>query len=341
MDPMDFNLKDITITVIGDFFLDKYLLIDPALNEPSLETGLTAYQVVGKELYPGGAGTVAKNLLALGLGRVICVGVIGEDGEGMELAGELKKLGADLSGLITTPIRQTCTYTKPVELINGAKHEINRLDFKNFTKTPEHIEDELKIKLIEAARVSKAVIAVDQLNERNCGTITEKIRLVLSNLSAQNPDLIVYGDSRKYINEYQNIIIKCNNKEAVYQIHPGYTDENPPMELVKECGRMLYEKNKKTVFITLGKDGMLVFDSIGSCTHVPGFLVEGEIDICGAGDAATTGIVSALAMGKSPCEAALIGNAVASVTIRQLGTTGTATLEQLTETLTNGIRLIY
>ena len=35
------------IAVLGDFFLDKYLEVDPDLAEPSLETGKVAHQVVG------------------------------------------------------------------------------------------------------------------------------------------------------------------------------------------------------------------------------------------------------------------------------------------------------
>ena len=34
------------IAVVGDFFLDKYLVVDPAFAEVSLETGKTAHQVV-------------------------------------------------------------------------------------------------------------------------------------------------------------------------------------------------------------------------------------------------------------------------------------------------------
>ena len=40
------RLPDLTIGVLGDLFLDRYLEIDAALTEPSLETGLDAYQVV-------------------------------------------------------------------------------------------------------------------------------------------------------------------------------------------------------------------------------------------------------------------------------------------------------
>lgn len=33
------QLPDISLLVIGDYFLDRYFLIDPAKDEPSRETG--------------------------------------------------------------------------------------------------------------------------------------------------------------------------------------------------------------------------------------------------------------------------------------------------------------
>ena len=53
----------------GRFFLDKYLDVDPALAETSLETGKTAHQVVAVRHSPGAAGTVVCNLAALGPAR--------------------------------------------------------------------------------------------------------------------------------------------------------------------------------------------------------------------------------------------------------------------------------
>ena len=75
-------------------------------------------------------------------------------------------------------------------------------------------------------------------------------------------------------------------------------------------------------------DGVLVFDRDGM-THVPGIRVEGPIDIVGAGDSTMSGIVSALCCGATHTEAAWIGCLVASITIQQIGTTGTATREQV------------
>ena len=89
-----------TILVLGDFFLDRYLEIDADLDEPSLETGLTAYQVAGMRLSPGAAGTVANNLVAMGVGHVIALGVGGEDGHGLELRQAMTQRQIDISQMI-------------------------------------------------------------------------------------------------------------------------------------------------------------------------------------------------------------------------------------------------
>ena len=81
-----------TIGVLGDLFLDRYLDLDAALTEPSIETGLDAYQVVNVRSYPGAAGTVINNLVALGVGRIVPIGMIGDDGEGFELLQALRRM---------------------------------------------------------------------------------------------------------------------------------------------------------------------------------------------------------------------------------------------------------
>jgi len=40
------GFKDLHVLVVGDFFLDKYLIIERSLREVSLETGLEAHQVI-------------------------------------------------------------------------------------------------------------------------------------------------------------------------------------------------------------------------------------------------------------------------------------------------------
>src|SRR6188474_1224189 len=93
-----------TVGLLGDLFLDRYLDIDPGLDEPSIETGLTAYQVARVRSYPGALGTVVNNLSALGVGRIYPIAVIGDDGEGYELRQALRLTpGVELGGIISHP----------------------------------------------------------------------------------------------------------------------------------------------------------------------------------------------------------------------------------------------
>src|SRR6478735_5240781 len=92
------------LAVIGDFCLDRYLEIDPARQEVSIETGLPVHNVVNVRAQPGGAGTILCNLVALGIGELHAVGFCGEDGEGYELRRALATMpGVRLDHFLTTP----------------------------------------------------------------------------------------------------------------------------------------------------------------------------------------------------------------------------------------------
>jgi len=317
------RLKDISITVIGDFFLDKYLHIDPTKNELSVETGLETYQVVNKSMSPGAAGTITNNLRSLGVGQVMALGFIGDDGEGYDLIKGLKKSGVEVKYLIKTEKRCTPTYTKPVFLEDSKLREINRLDIKNFTPTPDIIEDKIIERLFFLSDRVDGIIALDQLSENNCGVLTEKTRKALSELMNINKKLVVYADSRENIGLFENVIIKCNHYEAVKTIFPDMKEE-PDEQIIKKAGHMLSSRTGKPVFITYGKHGQFVFDN-NKFDKIPAISVKGPFDICGAGDANTSGIVSALCCDSSLSDAALLGNIVSSITIQKLNTTGTVT----------------
>ena len=104
------------ITVVGDLFLDRWWEVDRSLDEPSVETGLTAYQVTGRRQSAGAAGTVLNNLAALGVGDVQAVSMVGDDGEGFELLRLLEKAGIGTSGVVrrgdifTPPTQSRCSF---------------------------------------------------------------------------------------------------------------------------------------------------------------------------------------------------------------------------------------
>ena len=316
------------ILVVGDYFLDFYLDIDRALSEVSLETDLEAYQVVRARSSPGAAGTVTSNLRALDV-QVTALGAIGDDGMGYELLRGLRARGVDTGPLIQVKDRFTPTYTKPMlQETDGRIHELNRLDIKNRQTMPPQVEAQIIGRLREFIDRVDGIIVADQVQERNCGAITDRVRAELADLALAHPDVVIAADSRVRIGAYQHITVKPNAREAVLAVHPDHPAEDIDREMAMSCGHELYRRNRRPVFLTVGADGILVFDRDGM-THVPGIRVQGPIDIVGAGDSTMAGIVSSLCCGATHAEAAMVGNLVASITVQQIGTTGTATREQV------------
>ncbi len=323
------RFPDIAVAVVGDFFLDKYLVIEKALTEPSLETGLGAYQVVGKRLSPGAAGTVTNNLTALEVGRVCAVGFTGDDGEGFELRQGLGRTGVDMTHLVTRPELYTPTYTKPMLRDEaGREAELNRLDIRNRRPTPPAVEDVILQQLRTVLPQVQAVIVADQVAERNQGVITDRVRAELALLARSHPDGVFFADSRAHIALFGEVMIKPNRLEAARSCGYSGTEEEITAAQAEQFGAELVRRTHRPVFVTVGAAGVIVFDAAGS-THVPGIEVPPPVDIVGAGDSTTAGIVAALCSGATLQEAAVMGNCVASLTIQQIGTTGTATREQV------------
>ena len=309
------------ITVFGDFCLDKYLYIDAARDELSVETDLVAYQVTHQKMYAGAGGTITNNLRALGA-QVYCVGILGDDGEGMELKRRLEAVGADTRYMVQTDQRQTCTYIKPMRRENGRETELNRLDIRNFTKTPRLLEDALLENLGKALAHSQAVIICDQFMEEDMAAVTGYVRDAIGKLAESYPEKQWYADSRGHIHQFHNVIVKCNHQEiaAIF----GEPAENMDYERAGQLAGRLFAANHKPVVVTMGDKGSVVYD--GEPHVVPAFSVEGPLDICGAGDACNAGTVFALTKGASLDQAALLGNACSSIVIKQIGVTGTAKL---------------
>src|SRR5438552_10349344 len=224
------QLPALRIGVFGDLFLDRYLDIDDSLTEPSIETGLDAYQVVGVRSYPGAAGTIVNNLVALGVGRVVPIAVIGDDGEGYELRQALAGMPAvDSVAMLSAPGRRTPTYTKPMLCApGGPPQELHRLDIKNRTPTPPEIEDRLLAHFHPRWYELDALIALDQVSEPDCGVVTARVREELAALTAAQAQRFVLAASRERIGLFRGVSIKPNLAECLRSL--GVSDASGPAE---------------------------------------------------------------------------------------------------------------
>jgi len=316
-----------TVAVVGDFCVDRYLDIDPALQDRSRETGLPIHQVVRVRSYPGGSGTILNNLHALGVGGILPVGLIGRDGEGFELRQALAEMGVSCDHLHESASRHTPAYTKPLLMEEGRLREISRFDI--FPRTPLTDAEERRIlESLEAAfERADACVVSDYTEAGKAGVVTMRVREKLMDLAARRPGKPVFADSRLHIDRFRGVRIKPNERELCQLL--GIDDSRLlPLDELRQAGRSLAAKVARTVFVTLGVRGLLVCAET-RCTHWPGYPVAGRIDVVGAGDAVLASLTAAMAAGATEEDAGLLGVLASSITVQQLGTTGVARPDDL------------
>ena len=316
------------LAVVGDFCLDRYLEIDPERKETSLETGLPVHNVVAVRSQPGAAGTIVNNLVALGIGEIHPVGFAGRDGEGVELVGALRALrGVKMGSFFCTNHRRTFTYTKPLVIgPDTLPVELSRLDFKNWTPTPALVEQRLKAMVRRLARRVDAIILLDQVDQPGTGVVTSGVLATLDDIRRRHARLLILADSRRGLRGFPPVTLKMNARELAALA--GSAGELSREEARSQASA-LARSNRQTVFVTLAEHGLLGATPEGRIEHVPAVPVRGEIDIVGAGDAVTANLTVALAAGAQLREALELANAAASIVIHQLGTTGTASVDQI------------
>ncbi len=320
------------MAVLGDFCLDRYLEIDPARAEVSIETGLPVHNVVNVRAQPGGAGTILNNLAALRIGALYPIGFAGDDGEGYELWRALEQRpGVRLSFFARTAQRRTFTYTKPLVMAPGkTPAELNRLDIKNWTPTPSLVQGLLMSRVLDAAKIVDAIIVLDQVDTPETGVVTQRILEALRDSARLHPDLLVLADSRRSLRGFPPVIFKMNAAELA-----ALTGAQAQLDFkdIQRAALELANASHRAVFVTLAERGIVGASPGGQVEHVPALPVRGEIDIVGAGDAVSANLAAAIAAGAGLREALELASAAASIVIHKLGTTGTATILELQETM--------
>lgn len=309
------------IGLIGDLCLDMYWLADMRLSELSRETPHYPLPVVEERYAPGGAGNAACNIAALQPGTLKVIGTVGDDWRGELLLRALAERGIDGKYIVRDTSVTTNTYIKPLRRgISDVTYEDPRLDFENRSPLPGSAEKKILAALEEAARDLDVICVSDQMLH---GCITPAVREALSRLGQEGKTVIV--DSRYRAADYHHVIVKPNEVEAVRAFADGQTRE---LEGLSALASEISVKNDRLVLLTLGEHGCFVAEH-GIVKRAPACRVEPPIDFCGAGDTFLAGFGAFLAGGANPVEAAQGANLCSAVTIKKLGTTGTAAREEV------------
>ncbi len=325
------------ILVVGDFVLDKQLIVDQALTGSSPQTGLEAHQVVEVRTNPAAAGAVTSNVRTLGADGQ-AVGMVGDDGEGFELLRGLDATGVNVDSLVIRTDRFTPARIRPtLRVRGGALRELNQLDIRNRAPLPREAEDQVIRALRGLLPRVRGVIIIDEEPEEDFGVVTERVRDELAVLAQTYSEVAFVAASRRRIGEFANVLVQPSAAEAIRAVErqatwqgEGEPDWELDRDLIEAAGERLYRKNGQPVFLTLGHHGMLAFHAEGP-TLASAIPPRGGSEAASSGEAVIAAITCALCVGASVPEVAEIASLVSSVTMRQSGSAATVSRKQIME----------
>ena len=309
----DKHLADLTgqtVLCIGDLMLDEFVYGEVTRISPEAPTPVIA--VKRTEVMIGGAGNVARNLVALGT-RCIFVGVVGDDDAGGELKKELAKIPRIDVHLVTDAGRRTTRKVRFVSEHHSA--HLLRADWEPASPVDSKSEDALIGHVIKAMPKAGAVVLSDYAK----GALTPRvIRAVIDAANKAGRPVVVDPKGRDYGIYRGATLITPNRQELADATHsPAQTDDQVAAAAA-ELGRML---GAKAVLVTRSEAGMTLVGE-GAAIHVPAYPVRVR-DVSGAGDTVVAVLAAMLAMQADFESAMRAANAAAAVVV---GKRGTATL---------------
>lgn len=327
-DELDFiieKIKDVKICLIGDFCLDIYWRADMKKSRLSRETPHYPLPVVNETYTPGAGGNVLNNIHSLGVKTLCPISVISSDWRGFLLVSWMEKQGIDTSMLLKREIGVTPCYCKPLRMgISDVIYEDPRLDFENFEELTKEDEDTV-LKYLDSAAKQVDIIAVS--DQFLYGVITPRIREKLSDIAKNIPVVV---DSRDRVTLYSNVIVKPNEVEAAAAVNKDITNLELSMEDYAKIAAELQSKNGCPVIVTLGESGSIWCEN-GLCSLAPTIKAKPPVDIVGAGDTFLSAFCCAYAACKNGPKALCFANLASGVTVKKIGTTGTASPQEIIE----------
>jgi len=303
------------ILVLGDLMLDQFIWGN--VHRISPEAPVPVVKVSSESSFPGGAANVARNIAEFG-GEVVIGGMIGEDKQGEQLLSLLQDSGITTDAVLTVPGFNTIVKTRVI-----AKHQqIVRVDRERKRKVDQQEIDKLMHKINSIIQDIDAIIIEDY----GKGFITQPLVDNVINLAEQNMKIVAIDPNPNNPLDWAgSTIVKPNRREAFASIGLPF-DENEH-DLV-DIGKVLLEKWRiHSLLITLGEEGMMLFDPPDDPYHIPTRAKE-VFDVSGAGDTVIAFYTMAIAAGLRGIEAAELANHAAGVVVGKIGT-ATVTADEL------------
>lgn len=315
------NFSKAHILVIGDFILDQFVWGNVSRISP--EAPVPVVDVKRESFMPGGSLNVANNIRSL-KGIAYPCGVVGRDLFGRMLLKTMRQQGIETGGVVYEPGRPTTVKTRVI----AHSQQMVRFDREN----TEDISAENLNKILKFVRQRIKDMNVVILEDYGKGVMQPFLLKEVVAISKKFKKPVIVDPKEKHFDYYHGVTcISPNRKEAYggYERTMGPWNKPPTLEQV---GWSLMKKlGLDSVLITLGEDGMALFEKGQKITKIPTAARE-VYDVSGAGDTVIATLALALAAGAKMQESAKIANLAAGIVVGKLGT-ATVTPEELAEAI--------
>ena len=309
------------ILVVGDLMLDEFVW--GKVGRISPEAPVPVVEVTGESFYPGGAANVARNLREF-VDRASVIGLLGTDRGGRRLRRLLEEDSIDTTAAIEDPDFPTIVKTR----IIARQQQVVRVDREQFrTPTSQQVAQ-----VAESVRRQLPQIDAMILEDYGKGFLSAELITEISDLAHAAGKIVTVDPNPRHAVAWKNVTaVKPNRSEAFLAAGIPWSDPTDDVsadEPLLRVGAALLEKwDTRHLLITLGEQGMILFDRARAPHHIP-TKARQVFDVSGAGDTAIALFTLALTCGATAAEAAEIANHASAVVVGKLGT-ATVTPEEL------------
>ncbi len=318
------------VLVVGDLILDEYIWGN--VDRISPEAPVPVVWAKEKTYVPGGAANVANNIASLEA-KVNLIGVVGRDENKNILLSELKKRRISAKNIVVEPRRYTTLKTR----IIAGHQQMLRLDWEHTDSLSERLNMRI-LRLIEKSLDDFDALIIEDYGK---GVINVRLLGQLIALARAHRKIITVDPKQEHFQYYRGVTsITPNRKELENAIRNlkikdttnRFRFNNDQLATDKDIAQAAAEiiryLDLKSLLVTLGEQGMRLFEKGGRTTHIPTVAQE-VFDVSGAGDTVISVFTLGLCSGASLPEAAYLANFAAGIVVGKIGTATTTRKELL------------
>jgi D-beta-D-heptose 7-phosphate kinase / D-beta-D-heptose 1-phosphate adenosyltransferase len=299
------------IIVIGDVMLDRYWSGQALRISPEAPVPVVKVKAVEDRI--GGAGNVALNIAKLG-GKVILLGVVGDDAESEVLRQLLEAQGVVCEFVVEKSMRSIC------KLRVMAQHQqLIRLDFED---TPIKFDrDALKKNLIRQFPENNVVVFSDY----GKGTLADVSTYIVEAKKA-GVKILVDPKGVDYQRYAQADLITPNLAELQAVVGACENEQ----DLIEKGRVLLTQYQIPKLLLTRGEAGMTLIrkDRVNSLPAQ----AKDVFDVTGAGDTVIAVMALGVSLGMPLSEAMYLANLAGGIVVGKLGTS-TVSMQELTRAM--------